>query len=114
MKSKLSPRKKIHLRIRKNIKGSAVKPRLTVYRSNKAISCQLIDDHSGHTLVSASSKMVSDQGTKTEVAKSVGMKIAAKAKDMNIDTVVFDRSGYLFHGRVKALAEGAREGGLQF
>ena len=114
MKSKLSSRKKIHLRIRKNIKGSAAKPRLTVNRSNKSIACQLIDDINGRTIASASSKSVGVSGTKTEVAKNVGLAIASKAKDNNIENVVFDRSGFLYHGRIKALADGAREGGLKF
>ena len=114
MKSKLSSRKKIHLRIRKNIKGSASKPRLTVNRSNKSIACQLIDDINGRTIASASSKSVGVSGTKTEVAKNVGLAIASKAKDNNIENVVFDRSGFLYHGRIKALADGAREGGLKF
>ena len=114
MSAKLSSRKKIHLRIRKDIKGSAAKPRLTVYRSNKSISCQLIDDIAGQTLASVNSSAVDASGTKTDAAKRVGMEIAAKAKDININSVVFDRSGYLYHGRVKALADGAREGGLQF
>lgn len=114
MSTKLTPKRKIHLRIRKNIKGTASKPRLTVNRSNKAISCQLIDDIAGQTLASVTSSKLPTQGTKTEAAKSVGLEIAAKAKDIKIESVVFDRSGYLFHGRIKALAEGAREGGLQF
>ena len=114
MSAKLSSRKKIHLRIRKDIKGSSTQPRLTVNRSNKSISCQLIDDVAGRTLASVSSSSVGSTGTKTEAAKRVGMEIAAKAKDININSVVFDRSGYLYHGRVQALADGAREGGLQF
>lgn len=114
MSAKLTSRKKIHLRIRKNIKGSATQPRLTVYRSNKNISCQLVDDIAGRTLAQVNSSAVDTSGTKSETAKLVGLQIAAKAKDINIESVVFDRSGYLFHGRVKALAEGAREGGLQF
>jgi large subunit ribosomal protein L18 len=114
MKSNLTPRKKIHLRIRKAIKGTSSKPRLTVFRSNKEIYCQLIDDLNGQTLVSSSSKNLDDRTSKTEVAKRVGLSIAEKAKSINVDAVVFDRSGYLYHGRIKALAEGAREGGLQF
>jgi len=114
MSAKLSSRKKIHLRIRKAIKGNSSQPRLTVYRSNKSISCQLIDDVNGRTLASVNSTNVDGAETKTDAAKKVGMEIAAKAKDININSVVFDRSGYLYHGRVKALADGAREGGLQF
>lgn len=93
-----------------------MRPRLAVYRSNKAIYCQLIDDSKGLTLASASSReeSVSDEGTKSEIAKKVGMRLAEKASAVNISTVVFDRGGYLFHGRVKSLAEGAREGGLKF
>lgn len=114
MKSNLTPRKKIHLRIRKDIKGTVSKPRLTVFRSNKEIYCQLIDDLNGQTLAAASSKNLDGKTSNTEVAKRVGLSIAEKAKSINIDAVVFDRSGYLYHGRIKALAEGAREGGLQF
>ncbi|MBK8557868.1 MAG: 50S ribosomal protein L18 [Lewinellaceae bacterium] len=114
-RSKLQNRNRIHMRVRKKISGSAERPRLNVYRSNKAIYCQIIDDLKGHTLVAASS-MDSDipKTTKSEVAKAVGQRIAEKAKDAGIVNVVFDRGGYLYHGRVKALAEGAREGGLQF
>ncbi len=113
MKSKLTSRDKIRLRLRKKIKGTASKPRLSVFRSNKGIYCQLIDDVAGQTLASSSSKGRAD-GNKVDVAKSVGSDIAEKAKSINVDSVVFDRSGYLYHGRIKALAEGAREGGLQF
>jgi len=93
-----------------------MRPRLAVYRSNKAIYCQLVDDSKGLTLASASSREegISSEGSKSEVAKLVGMRLAEKASAANISTVVFDRGGYLFHGRVKALAEGAREGGLKF
>jgi large subunit ribosomal protein L18 len=113
MRSKLTPRKKIHLRIRKNIVGSATKPRLSVFRSNKAIYCQLIDDLQGHTIAQASSKEVGGS-VNVEIAKSVGKLIAEKAISLQINQVVFDRSGYLYHGRIKSLADGAREGGLQF
>lgn len=108
-------RRKIHLRIRKSIIGTAERPRLNVFRSNKFIYCQLIDDAAGHTLATASSR---DGGvataSKVEQAKQVGKLIAEKAVASNINAVVFDRGGYLYHGRVKALAEGAREGGLKF
>ena len=114
MKTKAQKRKKIHLRIRKHIKGTANVPRLNVFRSNKAIYCQIIDDLAGNTLASASSLDVEASGTKSDLAKRVGLAIAEKAKSQNIQQVVFDRAGYLYHGRVKALAEGAREGGLQF
>ncbi len=111
--SKNSKRKRIHTRIRKKIKGTASRPRLAVYRSNKAIYCQLIDDLSGHTLASASSITV-ESGNKVEQATAVGKMLAEKAKAASIDSVIFDRGGYLYHGRVKALADGAREGGLVF
>ena len=114
-KTKATSRRRIRYRIRKDIKGVPHRPRLSVFRSNKAIYCQLIDDVNGVTLASAGS---TDEGisgaTKTEVAKNVGGVIAQKAKELNIDDVVFDRSGYLYHGRVRALAEGARENGLKF
>lgn len=114
--SKIARRKKIRLGIRQKIKGSAELPRLAVYRSNKSIYCQLIDDRSGVTLASASSseKGIGMDGSKSEQAKKVGQTIAERAKAANIENVVFDRSGYLYHGRIKALAEGAREGGLAF
>ena len=114
--TKSDKRHRIHLRIRKNIIGTAERPRLSVFRSNRAIYCQIIDDLNGHTITSASSMDPSckNDGTKTDQAKSVGKMIAEKAKAENITKVVFDRGGYLYHGRVKALADGAREGGLQF
>lgn len=88
---------------------------MSVYRSNKDIYCQIIDDLRGHTLVAASSRELNNaKATKTEKAHQVGKLIAEKAKSQGIETVVFDRGGYLYHGRVKALAEGAREGGLIF
>jgi len=107
-------RKKIQARVRKTISGSEAKPRLCVFRSNKEIYAQIIDDNAGHTLVTASSVKVDAKGTKTEVAKSVGEAIAKAATEKGITSVVFDRSGYIYHGRVKSLAEGAREGGLKF
>ncbi len=114
--TKSNKRHRIHLRIRKNVKGTAECPRLSVFRSNRAIYCQLIDDQNGHTLVAASTmdSACDNSGTKIDQAKSVGKLIAEKAKAENISKVVFDRGGYLYHGRVKALADGAREGGLQF
>ena len=105
-------RLRIHLRVRKKVNGTTERPRLNVYRSNKAIYCQIIDDLKGHTLAAASS--VGLTGTKTEQATAVGKLIAEKAKSAGVESVVFDRGGYLYHGRVKALADGAREGGLQF
>lgn len=117
MNSKASARQKIRYRIRKKISGVAAKPRLSVFRSNTDIYAQLIDDANGVTLASASSKqkdIAAQKAPKTEKSKLVGAAIAAKAKDLGITTVVFDRGGYIYHGRVKAVAEGAREGGLQF
>jgi large subunit ribosomal protein L18 len=112
-------RKRRHRRIRMKISGTAERPRLNVYRSLNHIYAQVIDDVAGHTLVSAStvdSTLAADiEGkTKREQANAVGKAVAQKAKDAGISEVVFDRGGYLYHGRVKALAEGAREGGLKF
>ena len=109
-------RKRIHFRIRNKIRGNAECPRISVYRSNTQIYCQIIDDLKGHTLVSVSSKdnSVEKRQSKVEQSRQVGKLLAEKAKEANIQRVVFDRSGYLYHGRVKALADGAREGGLQF
>jgi large subunit ribosomal protein L18 len=109
-------RERIKKSIKKKISGTASKPRLSVYRSNKDIYVQIIDDLSGKTLVSASSrtKDVKNEGTKVELANKVGKLVAEKAIAAGIATVVFDRNGYLYHGRVKSLAEGAREGGLKF
>ncbi len=114
--SKVQKREKIKRRVRRNIFGTSVKPRLSVYRSNKEIYAQIIDDNSGLTLVSASSreKEVSSEGTKSDVSTSVGKALASKAIAKGIETVVFDRNGFVYHGRIKALAEGAREGGLKF
>ncbi len=114
--TKQDKRRRIHKRIRKKIKGTSELPRLVVYRSNKEIYCQVIDDLNGHTLLAASSrdKGFSFSGNKVEQAKAVGKALAEKAKSANLSVVVFDRGGYLYHGRIKALAEGAREGGLQF
>ncbi len=114
MISKSKSRKRIRLRIRKRIVGTQGRPRLSVFRSNKSIYCQLIDDTNGKTLAAASSNEVTSGGTKTDQSKQVGKMIAERAKSANISGVVFDRGGYLYHGRVKALAEGAREAGLDF
>lgn len=106
-----------HLRIRKNISGSATLPRLNVYRSNANIYAQIIDDVNGVTLASASSidkELKIENGSNIEAAKKVGALVAERAKKVNIETVVFDRGGYLYHGRVKALADAAREAGLKF
>ena len=113
MVSKIQRRNKIKTRIRGKISGTAQRPRMTVFRSNKQIYVQLIDDLAGATLVSASSKGI-EQGTKSEIAAQVGKNIAQKALEAGINEVVFDRNGYLFHGRVKSLADAAREGGLKF
>lgn len=110
-------RYRIKMRIRKIISGTPEKPRLTVFRSNKEIYAQVINDLEGHTLVAASSreKGISEKtATKTEKAKQVGQLIAERAKESGVEQVVFDRNGYQYHGRVKALAEAAREGGLKF
>lgn len=109
-------RKKIHYRIRKKITGTPSRPRLTVYRSNKSIYCQAIDDIAGRTLAAASSleESVPKNITKSEQSKLVGKLLAERAQAKDVTAVVFDRGGYLYHGRVKALADGAREGGLQF
>ncbi|MFN4253655.1 MAG: 50S ribosomal protein L18 [Saprospiraceae bacterium] len=107
-------RRRIHNRVRRKVNGTSERPRLSVYRSNKAIYCQVIDDTQGHTLAAANSREESITGSKTEAAVAVGKLIAKKAIAAGITSVVFDRGGYLYHGRVKALAEGAREGGLQF
>jgi len=114
MFSKKARRQVLKYRIRNKINGTPDRPRLAVYRSNKAIYCQLIDDLNGVTLASSSSAQLGATGNKVDQAKQVGTSIAEKAKSANIDNVVFDRGGYLYHGRVKSLAEGAREGGLQF
>ena len=113
MKTKIQRRNKIKTRIRGKISGTAARPRMTVFRSNKQIYVQLIDDLAGVTLVSTSSKGI-EEGTKTEIAAAVGEKIAQKALEAGINEVVFDRNGYLFHGRVKSLADAARKGGLKF
>ncbi len=113
MVSKIERRNKIKARIRGRISGTPERPRLCVFRSNKQIYAQVIDDMAGHTLVSASSKGI-EQGTKCEIAEKVGELIAKKAQEAGINTVVFDRNGFLFHGRIKSLADGARKGGLKF
>lgn len=116
--SKISRRQKIKMRIRKHVRGTQDRPRMSVFRSNRQIYVQLIDDLSGETLVSASSrnKEVADKKdvNKTEQAKLVGKLIAEKSLAKGISSVVFDRNGYLYHGRIKYLAESAREGGLKF
>ncbi len=115
--SKTERRQRIKNRIRKVVSGTPSKPRLAVFRSNKEIYAQIIDDTNGVTLVSASSRdkdISSAKGTKTEIAALVGKAIAEKAIKAGIEKISFDRGGYLYHGRVKSLAEGAREAGLKF
>jgi large subunit ribosomal protein L18 len=113
---KLKTRMRIKTRIRGKISGTAERPRLTVFRSNKQIYAQVVDDLSGKTLASASSRAIKEaQGVaKIEQAKMVGAKVAEAAMAAGVESVVFDRNGYLYHGRVKSLADAAREGGLQF
>ena len=113
MVTKQERRNKIKTRIRGKVSGTAERPRMTVFRSNKQIYVQLVDDSEVKTRASASSKGI-EEGTKTEVAAKVGQAIAEKALAAGITEVVFDRNGYLFHGRVKSLADAARNGGLKF
>lgn len=116
--SKTEKREKIKLRIRKRIKGTAGKPRISVFRSNKQIYAQAVDDVNGVTMASASSRekeIATVTGKKkSDVAVLVGKRLAEACKEKGIETVVFDRGGYQYHGRVKSLADGAREGGLKF
>ena len=114
VKNKAQRRQRIKYHIRARVSGTPQRPRLAVFRSNKSIYAQLVDDTTGTTLASVASSKVDATGTKTEVSTQVGRTIAAKALEKGITEVVFDRSGYLYHGRVKSLAEGAREGGLKF
>jgi large subunit ribosomal protein L18 len=104
-----------HRRVRKRVSGTAERPRLVVFRSNRGISAQLVDDARGHTLAAASwLELKRRKGTKTDQAAEVGKLLARSAKKAGIERCVFDRAGYLYHGRVRALAEAAREGGLEF
>lgn len=109
-------RLKRHFRVRNKVNGTAERPRLNVFRSEKNIYAQIIDDKAGVTLVSASSleKSFTEKGTNKEAARAIGKLIAQRAAEKGIADVVFDRSGYIYHGRIKELAEGAREGGLNF
>ena len=111
--TKEARRAKIRARVRSTVKGTAERPRLSVFRSNKQIYAQIIDDTKGATILASSSQGL-DKGPKTEIAKLVGKALAEKAVANGITSVKFDRNGYLYHGRVKNLAEGAREGGLIF
>ncbi|WP_417359038.1 50S ribosomal protein L18 [Galbibacter sp.] len=115
--SKTERRQRIKNRIRKVVSGTEARPRLAVFRSNKEIYAQLVDDVTGKTLVAASSRdkeISSEKGTKSEIAALVGKAVAEKAKSAGVETVSFDRGGYLYHGRVKSLADSAREAGLKF
>jgi large subunit ribosomal protein L18 len=114
MTTKELRRIKIKKRVRKHISGTVAHPRLTVFRSNKQIYAQVIDDMTGNTLASASSIAITEKAPKKEIASKVGELIARKSKEAGIEAVVFDRNGYLYHGRVKELAEAARKGGLKF
>ena len=117
MNTKSIRRQKIKFRVRSKISGTTQKPRLSVFRSNGDIYAQLIDDETGKTLAAASSRemdILAQKVTKVEKSKLVGAAIARKATELGLKDVTFDRSGYLYHGRVKAVAEGAREGGLLF
>ncbi len=117
MTTKESRRQKIKMGIRSKVSGTSEKPRMTVFRSNKQIYVQLIDDSTGNTLMAVSSlnkDFAGAEGTKVEIASKVGKAIAEKALASGITSVVFDRNGYLYHGRVKQLADAAREGGLKF
>ncbi|RXK81378.1 50S ribosomal protein L18 [Filimonas effusa] len=115
--AKVVRRQKIRYRIRKKVAGTPTKPRLSVFRSNSDTYLQLIDDENGKTLVSASTKdkdIAAQKVTKSEKSKLAGAAVGRKAIELGLQTVIFDRNGYLYHGRVKAAAEGAREAGLQF
>jgi len=119
--SRAAARKKRHYKMRRNLSGTAARPRLTVFKSNKYIYAQLVDDVAGHTLASASTldaafvkanNLESTSGV--DAAKAIGTQVAKKALDKGIDTIVFDRSGYIYHGKLAALADAAREAGLKF
>ena len=112
-KTREQQRYRRHLRVRKKVAGTTERPRLVIFRSLKHITAQIVDDTSGRTLMTVSSTDLKS-GKKTEKSAEVGKRIAARAKDAGITRVVFDRAGYKYHGRVKAVADGAREGGLEF
>lgn len=111
--NKTNARKRRHKKVRSKIMGTSERPRLSVYRSNKKVRIQLIDDRKGHTLVAVSS-VLSKEASPQEAAKKAGLELAEKAKKEGLKKVVFDRGGFAYHGRVKMVAEGAREGGLEF
>jgi large subunit ribosomal protein L18 len=119
-RKQLSQRKRRHVRVRAKVNGTTARPRLNVFRSSAHIYCQVIDDLQGHTLVAASDledavkEKAGEGATKTARSRAVGEVIAERAKAAGIDAVVFDRGGFLYHGRIKAVADGAREGGLKF
>ncbi len=112
--SKIERRKRIRLGVRRKISGTAERPRVSIFRSNKGIYAQVIDDVAGKTLAAASSFDLGKKSLNIEISKEVGKSLAEKAKGSGIEVVIFDRGGYPYHGNVKALAEGAREGGLKF
>ena len=114
MVTKTDRRNKIKLRVRGKVTGTAERPRLTVFRSNKQIYAQVIDDLTGKTLAAASSLKISEKAPKKEIAAKVGELIAKSAQEAGVTAVVFDRNGFLYHGRVKELADAARKGGLKF
>ncbi|MDH6306194.1 large subunit ribosomal protein L18 [Parabacteroides sp. PF5-5] len=114
MTTKIERRLKIKQGIRSKVSGTPERPRLTVFRSNKQIYAQLIDDTTGKTLATASSLKLEDKAPKKEIAAKVGEQIAKNAQEAGIQAVVFDRNGYLYHGRIKELADAARNGGLKF
>jgi large subunit ribosomal protein L18 len=113
-KHKMNKRAIRHRRVRSRVTGSPARPRLNVFKANAHIYAQVIDDEAGKTLAAASSLKIKSKGKKTDIAKEVGKAIAAAAMAKNIKLVTFDRGGFAYHGRIKALAEGAREGGLEF
>lgn len=115
IKTKAGRRERIKKSIRRKLQGTTARPRLSVFKSNKAIYAQIIDDSKGHTVVASSSVELDKKGgVNITISKNVGMKLAEKAVASGINDIVFDRNGYLYHGNIKALAEGAREGGLKF
>lgn len=115
IKTKEGRRKRIKMGIRNKVEGTQVRPRLSVFKSNKAIYAQIIDDSKGVTVAASSSVELDKKGgVNLTISKSVGKKLAEKAIASGIDSIVFDRNGYLYHGNIKALADGAREGGLKF
>ena len=107
-------RRRRHQRVRRRVSGSAERPRLVVHRSHKNIAAQLVDDSAGATLLGVTSESVGGEGTKVDRARETGRRLAELARERGVTRVVFDRGGYLYHGRIRALAEGAREGGLEF